>query len=95
MPLSALPSQCHQRHPGDERRHRRGRDDLYLHANGELPGDLSFDYQVSDDESPTPASSAVGTATVAIAAVNDAPVVSATASDTGNEELPRCHYFNR
>ena len=40
-------------------------------------GNLSFDYQVSDDASPTPASSAVGTATVAIAAVNDVPVASA------------------
>ena len=37
-------------------------------------GNLTFDYQVSDDESPTPAGSAVGTATVALAPVNDAPV---------------------
>ena len=37
-------------------------------------GNLTFDYQVSDDESPTPASSTVGTATVALAPVNDAPV---------------------
>ena len=39
----------------------------------DFAGSLTFDYQVSDDESPTPASSTVGTATVAIAAVNDAP----------------------
>ena len=37
-------------------------------------GNLTFDYQVSDDESPTQATSAVGTATVALSAVNDAPV---------------------
>ena len=37
-------------------------------------GNLTFDYQVSDDDSPTPATSAVGTATVAISMVNDAPV---------------------
>ena len=52
----------------------------------DFAGNLTFDYQVSDDESPTPATSAVGTATVAIAAVNDAPVVNATASDTGTED---------
>ena len=53
----------------------------------DFAGNLTFDYQVSDDESPTPATSGpVGTATVAIAAVNDAPVVNATASDTGTED---------
>ena len=54
-------------------------------------GNLSFDYQVSDDDSPTPASSAVGTATVAITAVNDAPVVYATASDAGTEDTDQVY----
>jgi len=54
-------------------------------------GGMTFDYQVSDDEAPTPASSAVGTATVALAAVNDTPTVSATASDTGSEDTDQVY----
>ena len=42
---------------------------------------MTFDYQVSDDELPVPANSAVGTATVTLSAVNDAPTVNATAAD--------------
>ena len=48
-------------------------------------GNLSFDYQVSDDESPTPAASTVGTATVALSAVNDTPTDIALSSNTVNE----------
>jgi VCBS repeat-containing protein len=54
-------------------------------------GNLSFDYQVSDDALPTPASSAIGTATVALAAVNDAPVAvddSYSTNEDGGGFLP-------
>ena len=37
-------------------------------------GNLTFDYQLSDDDSPTPAISEVGIVSVALSAVNDAPV---------------------
>jgi hypothetical protein len=54
-------------------------------------GGMTFDYQVSDDELPLPASSAVGTATVTLSAVNDAPTVNATAADVGTEDTDRVY----
>ena len=48
-------------------------------------GNLTFDYQVSDDASPTPAISAIGTASVALAAVNDAPTDASLSNSSVNE----------
>ena len=50
---------------------------------------LTFDYQVSDDNIPTPAASAIGTATVTINAVNDAPVVTTSLTPLNYAEQTR------
>jgi VCBS repeat-containing protein len=50
---------------------------------------LTFDYQVSDDNAPTPASSAIGTATVTINAINDAPVVTTSLTPLNYAEQTR------
>jgi len=54
-------------------------------------GAMTFDYQVSDDELPVAASSAVGTTTVTLSAVNDAPTVNATAADVGTEDTDQVY----
>ena len=50
-------------------------------------GNLTFDYQVSDDASPTPATSAIGTATVTLSAVNDAPTDIALSINSVDENV--------
>jgi hypothetical protein len=49
-------------------------------------GNMTFNYQVSDNEAPTPATSAIGTATVALGAVNDAPTTSGITNIAVNED---------
>jgi hypothetical protein len=49
-------------------------------------GNMTFDYQVTDDELPVAASSAVGTATVTLSAVNDNAVGTPTITGTALED---------